>query len=62
MSLALEAELVEVSLDRIHRGREAYGRWIASEESRDLDGERLEEWVDAMHYGAMMSVIARRRG
>jgi len=54
-----ELALVEAMLDRLDLGRSSYGAWLASQESRDLARERLEELLDAAWYSATMDAMRR---
>ena len=54
-----ETAIVEILLDRLHEGRDIYGRWQVSD-GRDYLGETLEEVLDALHYCAAELLRLRR--
>ncbi len=51
-----ELRILVVLAERLRLGRERYGEWIATTDSRDYYRERSEELLDAAIYGAMAQV------
>ena len=51
-----ELQLVGRLAARVSLGRARYGEWVAANDGRDLSNEQLEEYLDAMAYGAMRAL------